>query len=169
MVKWLGVAGVLLSPLVLADPVLINGGTFEPPVLLDKERLSIEMESFMLDATPVTNQEFLEFVIEQPQWQRDNIAALFHDGNYLKHWDDNTEFAKGKDNEPVTYVSGLPHANTAPHKVGVCPVLTSGSMRRSNIGNSRTSATMIMPVTCLHGTASHTVRNNKPSTQMLTN
>ncbi|AAV81604.1 MAG: formylglycine-generating enzyme family protein [Idiomarinaceae bacterium] len=105
MVKWLGVAGVLLSPLVLADPVLINGGTFEPPVLLDKERLSIEMESFMLDATPVTNQEFLEFVIEQPQWQRDNIAALFHDGNYLKHWDDNTEFAKGKDNEPVTYVS----------------------------------------------------------------
>lgn len=105
MVKWLGIASVLLSRLVLADSVLIKGGTFEPPVLLDRERLSIEIDSFLMDATPVTNQEFLEFVIEQPQWQRDNIAALFHDGNYLKHWDDNTGFAKGKENEPVTYVS----------------------------------------------------------------
>ena len=105
MVKWLGVAGVLFSPLVLADPVLINGGPFEPPVLLDKERLSIEMDSFMLDATPVTNQAYLEFVHENPRWQRDNFAALFHDGNYLKHWSGNTAIAEDRENEPVTYVS----------------------------------------------------------------
>lgn len=105
MVKWLGVVGVLLSPLILADPVLVSGGTFEPPVLLDKERLTIEMDAFLLDATPVTNQQFLRFTQKHKNWQRDRIAALFHDGNYLKHWDSNNRIAAGSENLPVTYVS----------------------------------------------------------------
>ena len=110
MVKWLGVAGLMFStltasPLVLSDPVRINGGEFEPPVLLDKERLSIEINSFMLDATPVTNQLFLDFVKNHPKWQRDNIAALFHDGNYLKHWPQNNAYPDGQAEHPVTYVS----------------------------------------------------------------
>jgi formylglycine-generating enzyme required for sulfatase activity len=49
------------------------------------ERL-VAVRRFYLDATPVTNAEFLDFVSAHPEWRRDRVPRLFADEGYLKHW-----------------------------------------------------------------------------------
>ena len=109
MMKWLGIgvcAVAFAAPVMgAAQPVKIPGGLFDTPVLLDSETPSIAVETFWLDATPVTNHQFLTFVQAQPDWQRSNIAALFHDGSYLSHWPADTAIAEQQRDAPVTYVS----------------------------------------------------------------
>lgn len=80
-----------------AEPVLVDGGTFATPVLLDERRF-IEVPSFRLDPAPVTNGEFGEFVAAYPRWSRAEAPALFRDPNYLATLD-------GPASHPVTNVS----------------------------------------------------------------
>ena len=37
-----------------------------------------------MDAHEVTNLEYHQFILENPEWQKEQIAAEFHDGNYLE-------------------------------------------------------------------------------------
>lgn len=87
-----------------AGPVLIPGGEFNSPVLLDVDNRVTQVSPFLLDAAPVTRAQYASFVAQHPSWQRNTIAALFHDGGYLANWahDDSPS-----DNEamPVTFVS----------------------------------------------------------------
>ena len=53
----------------------------------------------------VTNAQYREFVLANPEWQKENIVDRFHDGNYLKDWSDENSHPDGKENHPVTYVS----------------------------------------------------------------
>jgi formylglycine-generating enzyme len=62
--------------------------------------------AFRLDATPVTNAEFLDFVTTHPEWRKSKIKALFADGRYLKRWPSDLELADAAASaEPVTDVS----------------------------------------------------------------
>lgn len=75
------------------------------PIFSDRGEEKIEVASLKVDKTPVTNKEFLLFVKENPEWQKEKISSLFAEETYLSHWSGNTTFPKGLEKKPVVYVS----------------------------------------------------------------
>ena len=65
---------------------------------------TVHLDAFYIDANEVTNAEFQEFVIANPEWQKDRIDPRFHDGNYLEDWNGNN-YPLGERDHPVRYVS----------------------------------------------------------------
>ena len=55
---------------------------FEP----EQPRHAISVRPFRLDATDVTNRQFLGVVQARPQWRRDRVPEDEHNGRYLEHW-----------------------------------------------------------------------------------
>lgn len=70
-----------------ARSVLIGGGTLVPLFPPSPTEKEIPIPAFRLDRTPVTNAEFLQFVLRYPEWQRGRVSRLFAQDDYLKHWD----------------------------------------------------------------------------------
>lgn len=85
--------------------VLVPSGSFHS-VMPEVKGEPVEVDSFYLDITAVTNEQFAEFVSENKQWQRDEVPAVFANNEYLKHWT-----GSGPDDQytgkkrPVTHVS----------------------------------------------------------------
>ncbi len=100
-------AGVVLPGSVLPqDMVLIPAGTYEPLLRTTKEAPGIAVAAFLLDERPVTNAEFLAFVIAQPKWRRSQVSGMFADSSYLGHWSGDLEpGAKAPPGSPVVRVS----------------------------------------------------------------
>ena len=46
----------------------------------------IAVADFLVQEAPVTNAEFLQFVLHNPQWQRGKTVSLFADDQYLATW-----------------------------------------------------------------------------------
>ena len=92
------------------DMVLIPAGEFQmgsnaPEAFVDEQPIHpVYLNAFYMDRYEVTNAQYQQFVLEVRQWQKDRIAARFHDGNYLKHWNGNN-YPPGKAEHPVVYVS----------------------------------------------------------------
>lgn len=64
------------------------------------------VNAFRMDRRPVTNAEFLEFVLHHPEWRRDRVASLFADRDYLRHWSAADRLGVATQPEqPVTRVS----------------------------------------------------------------
>ena len=75
-----------------------DGSSKEKPVH------DLRVEGFYIGKHEVTNRQFKKFVDANPDWRRDRIKRECHDGNYLKHWEDETYPADRADH-PVVYVS----------------------------------------------------------------
>jgi formylglycine-generating enzyme required for sulfatase activity len=70
------------------------------------EPKEVPVNSFYLDASPVTVGEYLEFVRANPKWRRSQVRKLFADEGYLKDWaGDLTPETNLAMNAPVTSVS----------------------------------------------------------------
>lgn len=69
-----------------AGMVNIPAGSYAPLLRTKDEPERVAVAAFALDARPVTNGEFLEFVRLHPQWRRSRVGALFADTGYLGHW-----------------------------------------------------------------------------------
>jgi sulfatase modifying factor 1 len=84
----------------------IPGGEYKP--LYAKEAKPRQAPAFYMGTTPVTNTEFLTFVVAHPEWRRSKVTRDMADANYLRHWAGDLELgpdaAKLKD-APVTNVS----------------------------------------------------------------
>ena len=65
---------------------------------------TVHLDAFYIDANEVTNGEFKDFVLVNPEWQKDVIDAKFRDDNYLQDWNGNN-FPLGERDHPVRYVS----------------------------------------------------------------
>lgn len=65
---------------------------------------TVYVDAFYMDETEVTNTQFKEFLLENPQWQKGRINAKFSHRNYLKHWNGNN-YPNGKGNHPVVFVT----------------------------------------------------------------
>ena len=66
----------------------------------------LPMAAFRLDAFPVTNRQFLDFVRAHPEWRRSRIKPLFADQHYLSNWRADLELTdEAAASEPVTNVS----------------------------------------------------------------
>ncbi len=64
----------------------------------------VYVDAFYMDETEVTNTQFKEFVLENPQWEKGRVNRKFADGNYLLYWKGNN-YPDGKGNHPVVWVS----------------------------------------------------------------
>jgi formylglycine-generating enzyme len=88
-----------------SDRAKVAGATFEtilPPAPGEK---SATVPAFTLDRTPVTNAQFAAFVAANPRWRRDQVARVFADAGYLRHWSSDAAPARGTEKQPVTQVS----------------------------------------------------------------
>ena len=83
----------------------IPEGRFTPFFRVENETNEIPVAAFLLDAYPVTNAGFLEFVRANPQWRRSQVKRLFADTDYLKAWKDDLDLGVADSNAPVTHVS----------------------------------------------------------------
>ena len=61
--------------------IVIPKGTYNT-FFISKSRKPIQVASFLMDETAVTNSEYLEFVKANPSWQRSKANKLFVDENY---------------------------------------------------------------------------------------
>lgn len=89
-----------------AGMVSIAGGVFKPPFRSLTDASEITVAPFQMDATPVTNADYLEFVRLNPRWQRTAVKRLFADASYLKNWAGDLEpGTNAPPRAPVTFVS----------------------------------------------------------------
>ncbi len=90
----------------VSDPkkmVTIEGGEYKPFIGKDK---AVKVESFLLDETAVSNEDFLKFLKANPQWSKSEVLRLYADSTYLKNWKSDFEIPQGVDPKgPVTNVS----------------------------------------------------------------
>lgn len=84
------------------EMVIIPAGKYFP-LFLDDEPTNLD--SFLMDRLPVTNEDFNHFVTENPQWAKASVKRLFADENYLKHWDDEKPFGPHPAEAAVVNVS----------------------------------------------------------------
>lgn len=86
MVRWVVIAMALFGTWsISAEMIVIPAGSYTN---LFKNEGVVEVAAFELDAVPVTNQEYLEFVTAHPAWRRSSIKPVFADDAYLSHWTD---------------------------------------------------------------------------------
>ncbi len=53
----------------------------------------------------ISNRDYLQFIQQQPDFNRKNIVPAMHDGDYLKHWLTADHYPDDVADHPVTYVS----------------------------------------------------------------
>lgn len=83
----------------------IPGGTYIPFFGQDSVK-EVQVATFMMDETLVTNGEFLNFLKMNPDWTKSKILKLYADSNYLKHWPSDFEIPEGVGMDaPVSNVS----------------------------------------------------------------
>lgn len=83
----------------------IPAGTFESVLPASKDIKQVDVKAFRLDRTPVTNAQFARFLRAHPEWQRDRVARLFADEQYLQHWQSASAPPPGDANKPVVHIS----------------------------------------------------------------
>ena len=101
------------KPMVPKGMVLIPAGEFQmgsndPDALNDEQPVhTVYVDAFFMDQHEVTNLEYQQFVLANPQWQKDQIDSEFHNGKYLNLWRGRrgNDYPKGKANHPVVHVS----------------------------------------------------------------
>lgn len=86
------------------NSIQIPAGEFKMPAKLNQK--SLKVTSFRMDVYPVTNQEYLEFVRQNPQWQKSKVKKIFADKSYLDYWKTDLNFGENSlGSSPVVRVS----------------------------------------------------------------
>ncbi len=84
----------------------VLGGEFRSVIPEGDGDKSVTVADFTIQDAPVTNADFLKFVLHHPEWQRGTAVSLFVDGQYLSSWAG--PISLGPDSraqQPVTQVS----------------------------------------------------------------
>ena len=99
-------SGVIASAGRAEAMAVIPSGTYEPILRGKDEPERVVVPAFKLDARPVTNAEFLEFVRTHPRWRRSQVSPLFADAGYLADWAGDLELGSNvRPEAPVVRVS----------------------------------------------------------------
>jgi formylglycine-generating enzyme required for sulfatase activity len=86
--------------------VRIPAGRYRPLYRPTRQASSLPVSTFLLMARPVTNEEFLEFVAQDPNYRRDRLPRVFAEPGYLAHWAEATILGEAaRPQQPVTHVS----------------------------------------------------------------
>ncbi len=82
-----GVAPVASAQRVTGVPFrVIAAGRYRPIFAAGSPDSGMAVGAFLLAAQPVTNAEFLQFVLANPEWRRSRVARVASDSAYLRHW-----------------------------------------------------------------------------------
>ncbi|MAX66729.1 MAG: hypothetical protein CME66_07310 [Halobacteriovoraceae bacterium] len=65
---------------------VVPSGNYIPFLSSGENKPKVQIKSFKMDQTPVTNFEFNQFLKANPKWRKTKVLSLFADQNYLKHW-----------------------------------------------------------------------------------
>lgn len=85
--------------------IKIEGGNYEAFFGKDSGRV-VNIETFFMDESPITNAEYLFFLKANPQWTKTNVLKLYADENYLKNWKGDYEIPNNQfPDSPVTNIS----------------------------------------------------------------
>ena len=85
--------------------VSIGGGTFVPLYGATSKK-PVKVIPFNLDVYPVTNTQYLAFVIKYPEYSRSKMKGLYADKSYLSQWESDFKYGKTNlSNAPITNVS----------------------------------------------------------------
>jgi len=105
----LTLAAMILAPaggLAAEAPARIEAGSFKSVLPLTEGADAVVIGEFLLARRPVTNRQFLGFVLRYPDWRRDAALPLFADQNYLAHWEGALTLGDAaRSDQPVTNVS----------------------------------------------------------------
>jgi sulfatase modifying factor 1 len=82
----LGCAAADREPSIPSGMVKVPAGVYRPLFTSKDDLKAIPVPAFYLDAAPVSNEQFLLFVRENPRWQRSAVKRIFADESYLKNW-----------------------------------------------------------------------------------
>ncbi len=89
-----------------AEYASIPAGTLTSVLAGDADTAPLAIEAFEMRTRPVTNAEFLAFVMRERQWQRARAPATFADASYLHSWRSPTLLGNTVGtNQPVVNVS----------------------------------------------------------------
>jgi formylglycine-generating enzyme required for sulfatase activity len=98
---------LLFAPVAQAQPtrmVEVSGGSFVP-LFGSSPPQRVEVKSFRMDVTPVTQTQYLDFVKRTPDWRKSKVKRLFADISYLGNWTDDLTPPVELRGAPVTMVS----------------------------------------------------------------
>ncbi len=80
---------------------------YVPSDLFYKNSSKIKLESFRIDAYPITNFQFQQFINDNPKWNKTNSQNSKHKNvYYLLNWIDN-KYPTGKKHHPVVWINWL--------------------------------------------------------------
>jgi len=65
----------------------------------------VRVSRFRLDRELVSNEEFLAFVKQTPEWRRSEVKRVFADPHYLENWKSDSKVSQSDLKSPVTFVS----------------------------------------------------------------
>lgn len=83
---------------------IVKGGYIRPLYSLDSSQVYVD--DFLLDEHAVTQEEYLAFVKNYPEWQRENVKSIYADEAYLRTWENSTKLgATINPQAPVTNIS----------------------------------------------------------------
>ena len=85
--------------------VRIEAGSYGALYRAPDEPSMVSVDAFWMAEDPVTNQQYLTFVKDNPEWQRSHVSPLFASEAYLHHWESDTSLGSALPEQPVTYVS----------------------------------------------------------------
>jgi sulfatase modifying factor 1 len=84
--------------------VLVKAGEYAP--IYGRDSINVKTNSFYMDVYPVTNQEYLDFVIKNQKWRKSKTKSIFADKNYLVEWPNDTTLNNKMDvKSPITNIS----------------------------------------------------------------
>jgi formylglycine-generating enzyme required for sulfatase activity len=100
---WMTLGLLLAAP---ARMTRVGPGDLHPVYLPDKDTTTVPVDGFLLDRTPVTNGDFLDFVRRNPEWRKGQVKPLFAEGGYLARWQGPLMLGpSAPEDAPVTQVS----------------------------------------------------------------
>lgn len=70
--------------------IWIPAGSFKMPAYLDKKPRPVK--AFWLDQYAVTNEQYKNFLITNPQWKKSQVKKIFADGEYLEYWSEDLNY-----------------------------------------------------------------------------
>jgi formylglycine-generating enzyme required for sulfatase activity len=87
--------------------VTIPGGEYKSVLKYEDVAGAVKVPTFELMQMPVSNAEFMAFVVKQPSWQRGRAATVFVEkDHYLSHWQSPLVLGSAaRPGQPVTRVS----------------------------------------------------------------
>ena len=81
-----------------------NSGWAATDSLMNGPVHTVHLDAFYMDIHPVTNAQYREFLVANPQWRKDQIEDRFCSDSYIWSWS-GTNFPYERANYPVTNVS----------------------------------------------------------------